>query len=118
MGNTITSNIMPTNKIFSASEAESFSRMIETPLGSRVVRPYFGSLHHELIDKNMDSGWLMLWKKYTFECFLDENNKPWDSRFTPLSVSITSIDSTAGVVVGNIQFEGFEADISTGGFNA
>lgn len=116
MKNTITSNIISTNKTFSASEAESFKRMIETPLGSRVVRPPFGSLFHELIDKNMDSEFFMLWKKYAFECFLDQNNKPWDSRFIPLSVDIVGIDSTAGVIVGIIQFQGFEADISTGGF--
>lgn len=100
---------------FTASEEESFNRIITTAKGSRVVRPFFGSLIHELIDKNMDEEWKMLFSKYLLECFYDENHNPWDMRLIPKRVKIISIDVTNGSVNASIDFDE-EITISIGGF--
>lgn len=100
---------------FSASEEESFNRIITTAKGSRVVRPFFGSLIHELIDKNMDEEWKMLFSKYLIECFYDENYNPWDMRLIPKRVKIVNIDATNGSVNASIDFDE-EITISIGGF--
>uniref|UniRef100_UPI004047C21B hypothetical protein n=1 Tax=Aliarcobacter sp. TaxID=2321116 RepID=UPI004047C21B len=100
---------------FTASEEESFNRIITTAKGSRVVRPFFGSLIHELIDKNMDEEWKMLFSKYLLECFYDENHNPWDMRLIPKRVKIISIDATNGSVNASIDFDE-EITISIGGF--
>jgi uncharacterized protein len=100
---------------FTASEEESFNRIITTAKGSRVVRPFFGSLIHELIDKNMDEEWKMLFSKYLLECFYDENHNPWDMRLIPKRVKIISIDATNGSVNASIDFDE-EITINIGGF--
>ena len=108
--------VTDSSKFFSASEEESFNRMVTTPLGSRAVRPFFGSEFHELVDKTMDQEWMLKCQRYGLECFLDENNEPWDPRFVPLKTRIDSIDETAGVVGLSIKFEDREVSINMGGF--
>lgn len=108
--------VLNTNNYFTASEEESFNRIVTTPLGSRVVRPFFGSKIHELVDRTMDEEWKMLFQKYLFECFYDENHKPWDKRLVPKSTKILSVDATLGVVKCSIAFENKEVEINMGGF--
>ena len=102
--------------IFGVSMDKSFTRMTTTPLKSRTLRPTFGSRMHELIDKVMDEKWRLLFRKYLFECFFDENNEPWDKRFKAKSVDIVSVDSITGSVIARINFEGFEVQTQMGGF--
>ncbi|AXH14373.1 baseplate assembly protein [Malaciobacter mytili LMG 24559] len=105
-----------TTSVFCVSMQKSFTRMTTTPLKSRTLRPNFGSRMHELIDKVMDERWKLLFKKYLFECFFDENNEPWDKRFKVRSVDIVSIDILTGSVRARINFEGFEIETQMGGF--
>jgi len=105
------------NSSFTISEEKSFKRIIETPLGSRVIRPKFGSLLHELIDKNMDDEFRMLLSSYLLDCFYDENHKAWDERLKPNSVELISLDSTNGFVGVRINFGNDVVELNLGGFN-
>ena len=104
------------NSFFTVSEMASFKRMIETPLGSRVIRPKFGSLIHELIDMNMDEEFRMLLTRYLLLCFYDENNDPWDERLRPTSVDLVSIDATDGKCTARVNFPDDGIEINLGGF--
>ena len=53
---------------------ESIKRILETPLGSRVMRPEYGSRLFELIDKSVDEEWILNAISYTYEAI--ENNEP------------------------------------------
>lgn len=46
---------------------ESINRILKTPLGSRVMRPEFGSLLYTLRDREPDESFRVLATKYTFE---------------------------------------------------
>lgn len=113
---TIETQIKTVNKTFSVNEEESFHRMIATPLGSRVLRPSFGSSMHELIDRNMDEHWKLLFRKYLFECFFAPDNTPWDERIVPTGVSLDDLDTTKGEVEATISFEDFELTTTLKGF--
>lgn len=102
--------------VFGVSMEKSFTRMTTTPLKSRTLRPTFGSRMHELIDKVMDEKWRLLFRKYLFECFFDENNEPWDKRFKAKSVEIINVDTLTGSVKASIKFEEFEIETQMGGF--
>ncbi len=99
----------------SSSSVDRFKRIITTPLGSRVVRPHFGSKLYLLIDKPMTQEWRMLFTKYTLEAFYDENHNPWDDEFIPKKVKILSVDATAGVVAASIEFEDETVEFNMGG---
>jgi len=62
-------------------------RIIETPLGSRVMLPTFGSRLFELVDKTMDEKYRLQFIAYTFEAFFDtDNNKLWDAELAPMQI--------------------------------
>jgi hypothetical protein len=86
---------------YTKSEEDSFKRILETPLGSRVMRPNFGSNLFELIDKPMDGEFKMFFSRYLLDAFFNENDEPWDERLIPLSVKITDIknDELSCVVI-------------------
>ncbi len=54
---------------------QSITRILETPLGSRVMEPTFGSELYLLIDKKMDEMWNLLFIKYVFEAI-----STWEKR--------------------------------------
>lgn len=56
------------------STEESIKRVLETPLGSRIMRPQFGSRLFELIDKSIDEEWVLNAIAYTYEAI--EKNEP------------------------------------------
>jgi len=87
------------------SREKSFKRMIETPLGTRVYLPPFGSRIHELIDKEMNQKWVLLFQKYLYECFFDENWNPWDDRLIPDGINITSFDEKESAISCEIKFQ-------------
>jgi len=47
--------------------SESINRILKTPLGSRVMRPEFGSLLYTLMDREYDEEFRVKATKYTFE---------------------------------------------------
>lgn len=87
------------------SKEKSFKRIIETPLGTRVHLPTFGSRLHELIDKEMNQKWVLLFQKYIYECFFDENWKPWDDRLIPDGITVTNFDEKESAISCEIKFE-------------
>lgn len=101
---------------FSAKEEESFKRIITTAIGSRVMRPHFGSRLYELVDRSMDEEFRMLFSKYLLECFYDENFEPWDERLIPKRVKILNVDTTKGSMESSIEFENRNIEFSLGGF--
>ena len=92
-----------------------FNRLVFTPLGSRVMLPYFGSRIHELIDKPMNFEWKILMKKYLFECFFDEKEQPWDKDFEPEKIRVIDLDIAKGSVEVQIEFKnGLEVSFGYG----
>lgn len=67
--------------------AESIRRILETPLGSRVMRPEFGSRLPELIDKRMDEEW-----KLDFIRFAAEAIDKWEKRVKLSRVEILKVE--------------------------
>jgi uncharacterized protein len=53
--------------VYLADISESINRILKTPLGSRVMRPKFGSLLYTLRDREPDESFRALATKYTFE---------------------------------------------------
>lgn len=54
---------------------KSLTRILTTPLGSRVLEPTFGSNLHLLVDRRVDKTWMMLFSKYVYEAI-----KLWEPR--------------------------------------
>lgn len=54
---------------------ESIQRILETPLGSRVMLPNFGSRLYTLIDKRLDATWRLRFIAYTYQAV-----KKWEKR--------------------------------------
>jgi len=53
--------------MYKVSIANSINRILKTPLGSRVMRPDFGSLLYTLRDREFNDEYRLLAKKYTYE---------------------------------------------------
>ena len=53
---------------------EAIKRVLTTPLGSRVMRPKFGSLLYTLVDKTFDDEFILNAISYTYEAI--ETNLP------------------------------------------
>lgn len=78
----------------SSSRHSRIKRILETPLGSRVMLPNFGSNLFELIDKTINEEYRLKYIAYTFEAFYDlENGKLWDKELEPKQVIFNSVDS-------------------------
>jgi len=76
------------------STEESIKRILQTPLGSRVMRPEYGSRLFELIDKNVDEEWVLNAIAYTYEAI--EKNEPnvKVKKVEVLTADVTSIKIT------------------------
>ena len=62
-------------------------RIIETPLGSRVMLPTFGSRLFELIDKTIDEKYRLMFIASTYEAFFNEEKKElWDKELEPQQI--------------------------------
>ena len=64
---------------------QSITRILETPLGSRVMEPTFGSELYLLIDKKMDEMWNLLFIKYVFEAI-----DTWEKRVKIQNVNLNT----------------------------
>jgi hypothetical protein len=75
--------------------AQRAARILETPLGSRVMLPHFGSNLFELVDKVVDEEYRIKFIAYTHEAFYDlENGKLWDKDLKPKQVIFNSVNNT------------------------
>ena len=76
-----------------ATLAQRATRILETPLGSRVMLPNFGSNLFELIDKPIDEEYKIRFIAYTHEAFYDlEHGKLWDKDLEPKQVLFNSVN--------------------------
>ena len=70
-------------------------RILETPLGSRVMLPNLGSNLFELIDKPIDEEYKIRFIAYTHEAFYDtENGKLWDKELEPKQVVFNNVNNS------------------------
>lgn len=60
--------------MYQVSIKDSINRILKTPLGSRVMRPNFGSLLYTLRDREFNDEYKLLAKKYTYEAI--SKNEP------------------------------------------
>lgn len=81
-------------------------RIIETPLGSRVMLPTFGSNLFELVDKTINDEYKLRFISGTFQAFYNtEENVLWDRDLEPQqiifnNVNYTEIDVTINLASG------------------
>ncbi|WP_289181806.1 GPW/gp25 family protein [Helicobacter japonicus] len=61
--------------VYQASLEESLKRILETPLGSRVMLPEFGSKLHLLADRRLDESFKLDFYRYVAEAI-----ERWESR--------------------------------------
>lgn len=83
---------------------KSVARILGTPLGSRVMRPNFGSRLHELIDKRPDDGWRLDFTHYAYEA-ITKPEPDGEPRVTFVGVQFVSVDSVGGVIQPLIQLK-------------
>ena len=69
---------------------QSITRILETPLGSRVMEPTFGSELYLLIDKKMDEMWNLLFIKYVFEAISTWEKRVKIQTVNPMLVGVIS----------------------------
>ena len=74
--------------------AESIIRILKTPLGSRVMRPNYGSKLYELRDRKFDERFKTLATKYIFEAI--KINEP--------RVQVESVDFKIEPINGKVSF--------------
>ena len=74
--------------------AESIIRILKTPLGSRVMRPNYGSKLYELRDRKFDEKFKTLATKYIFEAI--KINEP--------RVQVESVDFNIEPINGKVSF--------------
>jgi uncharacterized protein len=84
------------------SVEDSIAKILNTPRGSRVMRPEYGSLLHELIDRRFDEEW-----KLDAVGFVYDAIEKWEKRIK-LKKIIPEINN------GKISIEVIYEDIETG----
>ena len=76
------------------SISNSINRILKTPLGSRVMKPEFGSRLYELRDRECDTEFKLLAQKYIYEAI--KKNEP--------RVNVESVDFKVDAVKGIVTF--------------
>ncbi len=80
--------------MYAVSIADSINRILKTPLGSRVMRPLYGSKLYELRDRTFDERFKTLATKYIYEAI--KINEP--------RVQIEQVDFKLEPISGKIVF--------------
>lgn len=80
--------------IYAVDIKNSINRILKTPLGSRVMRPEFGSSLYLLRDRKFDDTFKVLATKYIFEAI--NKHEP--------RVKVQSVDFSLDVVNGKVSF--------------
>jgi len=76
----------------------SIKRILRTPLGSRTMRPDFGSRLHELKDRPFNDEFKLKATKYTYEAIIK-----WEKRVKVAQVGF-KVEAITGSVTLNISF--------------
>jgi len=84
--------------VYIASVEESVKRILDTPLGSRVMVPEFGSKLYLLVDRRADSAWFLFFVSYVFEAV-----KRWETRIVLRRV-VPSVDVGSGSVSVRLEY--------------
>lgn len=87
---------------YQASLEESLKRILETPLGSRVMLPEFGSKLHTLIDRKMDESFKLDFYRFTAEAI-----EKWEPRVKLEKVEIN--DRVEGKLYYTLYFKSGES---------
>jgi len=87
---------------------EIIHRVLTTPLGSTVMRPWFGSLLFELVDKTVDDEWILDATRYTYEAIerYEENKKNYPSMSKEPEIIVKKVQITMGeAALFHIEYE-------------
>jgi len=79
------------------SITESIARILNTPLGSRVMEPEFGSMLYTLVDKRPDDRWRLLLIRYTFDAI-----EKWEPRIKLLRILPQQVGEKTAIL---LEFE-------------
>jgi phage baseplate assembly protein W len=79
---------------------EEIIRLLTTPLGSRVMRPEYGSELYKVRDRVLDGYWRLMAMKYTFEAI-----NRWIDRVRVTKITFTPTDSISAKVRMNLTLE-------------
>ena len=82
------------------SIAKEITRLLLTPLGSRVMRPEYGSELYKLRDRELTSHWRLMAIRYTFIAI-----NSWIERVRLRKVKFELINGESGVVKMKLEFE-------------
>ncbi len=100
MNLTINSGSLTSSKLFLNTPEQSLRDMIETPLGSRIMRPYYGSEFYRLIDKTLNDVWVLQAKKAILQCTKHGvTAELWDERVDIETLSISLHNGEAEIEV-------------------
>lgn len=83
---------------YQVSVEDSIKRILETPIGSRVMLPEFGSKLHTLIDRKMDESFKLDFYRFTAEAILK-----WEPRVKLEKVEIN--DRVEGKLYYTLYFK-------------
>jgi uncharacterized protein len=85
---------------------KSIERILKTPIGSRVMRPDFGSNLFELIDKRADDKWKIDCIRYTYEAIDKWEKRVRIDKVIPEKIGeTTSLQIAVTDIAQNIQKE-------------
>jgi len=88
--------------MYQVSVAESINRILKTPLGSRVMRPDFGSKLYELRDRKLNDEYKLKAIRYTYEAITK-----WEPRVKMDKVSF-EIEPISGKTVISVHLKNGE----------
>ncbi|WP_324171983.1 hypothetical protein [Sulfurimonas sp.] len=96
----ISTNTLTSDKVYLNTPEQSLNNMIETPKGSRTMRPLYGSEFYKLVDVVMNDIWVLKAKKMILECTKNTlTQELWDERVEIKGLTITIVDSKADIEV-------------------
>lgn len=85
--------------MYQISIEESIKRILQTPIGSRVMLPEFGSMLHTLIDRKLDEKFKLDFYRYTAQAI-----KKWEKRVELERIELG--EKTGDKIVYTLFFKG------------
>lgn len=92
--------------MYQISIEKSVARILATPVGTRVMRPEFGSRLHELLDRRTDDGWMVDCVRHTYEA-LDR----WEPRISVGKVTRRAGDTMVITIEATVKESGDEINM-------
>ena len=90
--------------MYQISINDSIARILNTPLGSRVMRPEFGSEIHKLIDRKLDDKWRLDFTRFTASAI-----EKWEKRVSLERIEFKEVSNGVSYVLyfkEGITYEG------------